>query len=140
MRRSLERSSGMSDFKRPQLWHKAHALSLAVDRVSTRMRGSRYASLRNQIFRAAMSIPTNIAEGRRQKSEKEFSRFLGYALNSSSELEYHLIVARDTKVIAESDFVSLISQTITVRKILYGLLKRLSTPDRDSAPQETATG
>jgi hypothetical protein len=51
-----------------------------------------------------------------------------------------LIVARDTKVIAESDFVSLISQTITVRKILYGLLKRLSTPDRDSAPQETATG
>ena len=123
----------MSDFKRLQVWHKAHALSLAVDRVSTRMRGSRYASLRNQIFRAAMSIPANIAEGRRQKSEKEFGRFLGYALNSSSELEYHLIVARDTKAIAESDFVSLISQTITVRKMLYGLLKRLSMPNRDSA-------
>ena len=139
MRRSLERSSGMSDFKRPQLWHKAHALSLAVDRVSTRMRGSRYASLRNQIFRAAMSIPTNIAEGRRQKSEKEFSRFLGYALNSSSELEYHLIVPRDTKAIAESDFVSLISQTITVRKMLYGLLKRLSTTDRESNPKTPAS-
>jgi hypothetical protein len=63
-----------------------------------------------------MSIPANIAEGRRQKSEKEFSRFLGYALNSSSELEYHLIVVRDTKIIAEADFVSLVSQTITVRK------------------------
>ena len=70
-----------------------------------------------------MSIPANIAEGRRQKSEKDFGRFLGYALNSSSELEYHLIVARDTKVIGESDFLSLISQTITVRKMLYGLLK-----------------
>jgi len=79
-----------------------------------------------------MSIPANIAEGRRQRSENEFGRFLGYALNSSSELEYHLIVARDTKVIPESEFVSLISQTITVRKMLYGLLKRLSIPVRDS--------
>ena len=97
MTRSLVRSCVGSDFKRLQVWHKAHALSLAVDRVSTRMRGSRYASPRSQIFRAAMSIPANIAEGRRQKSEKEFSRFLGYALNSSSELEYHLIVARDMR-------------------------------------------
>ncbi len=49
--------------------------------------------------------------------------FLRDALNSSSELEYHLIVARDTEAIPESDFVSLISQTITVRKMLCGLLK-----------------
>lgn len=96
--------------------------------MTVRIRGYRYASLRSQAFRAAMSIPANIAEGRRQKSEKEFARFLGYALHSSSELEHHLIVARDTKVISESDFVSLVSQTITVRKMLYGLLKRLSTP------------
>ncbi|MFN2638089.1 MAG: four helix bundle protein [Gemmatimonadaceae bacterium] len=39
------------------------------------------------IIRAATSIPANIAEGRRQESEKEFARFLRYALNSSSELE-----------------------------------------------------
>ena len=122
----------MSDFKRLHGWQKAHALSLSVHRVSTRIRGSQYASLRSQIFRAAMSIPANIAEGRRQRSENEFGRFLGYALNSSSELEYHLIVARDTKVIPETEFVSLISQTITVRKMLYGLLKRLSIPVRDS--------
>jgi len=119
----------MSDFKRLQVWQKAHALSLCVHRVSTRMRASQFASMRSQIFRAAMSIPANIAEGRRQQSEKEFARFLGYALNSSSELEYHLIVARDTKAIREGDFVSLVSQTITVRKMLYGLIRRLSTPE-----------
>src|SRR2546423_6745001 len=101
------------------------------------MRGTRYASLRNQIFRAAMSIPANIAEGRRQKSEKEFARFLGYALNSSSELEYHLIVAKDTKVISQADFVSLVTQTITVRKMLYGLVRRISTPERDSVSKPT---
>ena len=85
------------------------------------------------MFKAAMSIPANIAEGRRQKSEKDFSRFLGYALGSNSELEHHLIVAHDTKVIAESDFVALLSQTITVRKMLYGLLLRLATSDPDSS-------
>ncbi|MDQ3673068.1 MAG: four helix bundle protein [Gemmatimonadota bacterium] len=119
----------MSDFKKLHVWQKAHALSLAVDRVSKEMRGARYGSLRSQIFRAATSIPANIAEGRRQESEKEFRRFLRYALNSCSELEYHLILARDTKVISEDDFVSLIAQTIRVRKMLYALLKRISTDD-----------
>ncbi len=120
----------MSDFKKLHVWQKAHALSLCVDRVSREIRGGHYASLRSQIFRAATSIPANIAEGRRQVSEKEFSRFLKYALNSSSELEYHLILARDTQVISEENFVSLVTQTIRVRKMLYALLKRLSMSDR----------
>ena len=74
-----------------------------------------------------MSISANIAEGRSQSSEKEFGRFLGYALHSSTELEHHPIVARDIKVMAETDFIALTTQTITVRKMLYGLLKKLST-------------
>ncbi len=116
----------VSDFKKLKVWQKAHALSLAVDRVSREIRDPRYASLRSQIFRAATSIPANIAEGRRQESEKEFARFLRYALNSASELEYHLILGRDMKAIPEADYISLLDQTITVRKMLYALLKRLS--------------
>jgi len=84
-------------------------------------------SLRSQMFRAAASIPANIAEGRRKGSEKEFARFLGILLGSASELENHLILARDTKVIPEDEFVSLVDQTITVRKMLYALLKRLAS-------------
>ena len=122
----------MSAFKRLEVWQKSHTLSVCIHRVATRVRAPLYASLRNQLFRAAMSIPTNIAEGRRQTSEKEFARFLRYALNSSSELEYHLIVARDTRVIDEQDYATLVSQTITVRKMLFALLKRLSTPKIDT--------
>ena len=136
----------MSDFKKLHVWQKAHALALAVDRVSRRI-PARYASLRSQIFRAATSIPANIAEGRRQDSEKEFSRFLKYALNSSSELEYHLILARDTRVISEDEFVSLVDQTITVRKMLYAFLKRLANgrdatkkPATDPSRPEPAAG
>jgi four helix bundle protein len=122
----------MQDFKKLQVWQKAHALTLGVDRASKRIRGSQYASLRNQIFRAASSIPANIAEGRRQKSQKDFGRFLSMALNSSSELEYHLILARDTKNMPENEFLSLVGQTITVRKMLYALLKRVAESESTS--------
>ena len=78
------------------------------------------------MIRAAMSIPANIVEGRSQVSEREFTRFLRYALASASELEAHLIMAKDFGVITESDYLSLLSEVVDVRKMLHGLLDRLS--------------
>jgi four helix bundle protein len=75
---------------------------------------------------AALSVPTNIAEGRRRKTEKDFAKFLRIAAGSSSELETHLIFARHAKVINEPEYVTLSSQTIEIRKMLYALIKRLS--------------
>src|SRR5438105_13983034 len=124
----------MSDFKKLRVWHKAHALSLSVDRLSKSIRTVQYAALRNQIFRAALSIPANIAEGRRKTSQKEFIRFLGIALSSSSELESHLLFAQDAEIIAKSEAVSLIGQTILVREMLYALIKRVSSPKPRAAP------
>ena len=119
----------MSDFKRLHVWRKAHALALNAHRVAARIRGSQYVSLRSQLIRAAMSIPANIVEGRGQKSERDFGRFLRYALNSSSELEYHLIVARDIKAITEADFLALLSQVVEARRMLHGLLGRVEAKD-----------
>ena len=127
----------MADFKKLQVWQKAHALSLTIDRMCKRIRGSQYTALKSQVFRAAMSIPANIAEGRSKNSDKDFRRFLGYALSSCSEVEYHLIVARDTKVISEAEYTSAISQTITVRKMLYGLLNSLSLPEQAAKAKGT---
>jgi four helix bundle protein len=118
----------MGDFAKLHVWRKAHALALNVHAVAIRIRGSNYVSLRSQMIRASISIPANIVEGRGQKSERDFARFLGYALNSSSELEYHLVVARDIRAITLNDFSSLLSQLIEVRKMLHGLLKRITTP------------
>ena len=120
----------MSDYKKLEVWRKAHALALDVHRVATRIRGSDNASLRNQMIRAAMSIPTNIVEGSGQKSGKEFGRFIGFALNSASELEYHLLVAHDLRMIKVSDFESLSSRTVEVRKMLHGLQNRVMTTPR----------
>ena len=115
----------MSDFKKLQVWEKAHALAIHAYRVATRMRRSQDLALRSQIIRAAMSIPANIVEGRRQESDREFARFLRIALNSGYELEYHLILAHDIGAISESDSESLVRECIQVRRMIYGLLRKL---------------
>jgi len=115
----------MADFKKLEVWEKAHALSLLSHKVALEIRGAMYVSLKNQLVRAAQSIPTNIVEGREQKTDSEFARYLRYALASTSELEYHAISGRDIGVIKTEDFKALSSQAKTVRMMLFGLLKRL---------------
>jgi four helix bundle protein len=124
----------MSDFKKLLVWQKAHALALNAHRIAMRIRRSHDVALRSQIIRAAMSIPANIVEGRRQDSEKEFARFLRISLNSGCELEYHLIVARDIGVMSDDDSESLLRETIEVRKMIHGLLNKLAASARNSNP------
>jgi four helix bundle protein len=129
---------GMSDFKRLVVWQKAHALALHAHRAAMGIRESRYASLRSQIIRSAMSIPTNIVEGRRQESERDFARFLRYSLNSAYELEYHLMFAREIDVIPDEEARSLLEELVEVRRMLHGLLKRISP--KDPAPKPSGSG
>jgi four helix bundle protein len=123
----------VSDYKKLIVWRKAHALALNVHHVVGTIRGSRYACLRSQLMKTAMSVPTNIVEGAGQKSRGDFGRFIGFALNSSSELEYHVRVAHDFGAINLTEYASLSSQIIEVRKMLHGLQKRVMssrTPPR----------
>ena len=117
----------MSDFRKLKVWEKSHSLALNAISVAKKIRGSDNAALRLQIVRAAESIPTNIVEGSGQESAKEFGRFLSIAIKSSSELEYHLILASDLHLIARSDFTSLTDQTIQVRRMLYVLRTKVIT-------------
>lgn len=91
-----------------------------------------HVSLRNQLVRAAMSVPTNIVEGRSQKSEKDFGRFLGYAVGSLSELEYHLMIGHDLGAINDTDYLSLRSEVIEIRKMTYTLIKRIAPSAQSS--------
>lgn len=122
---------GMGDFKKLLVWQKAHAMALDAHRVASRIRGAQHSSLRNQIIRSAMSVPANIVEGASEQTAREFSRFLRIALNSTTELEYHLIAGRDLRVVRGSDSLTLISQVVEVRKMLYGLRRYLSSQSRD---------
>ena len=121
----------MSDFRNLAVWQKAHALAIDAHRVAMMIRGSQYTSMRSQIIRASMSVPANIVEGREQHGYKDFARFLRYSIGSASELESHLQIAVDLKLITTKDFETLLDQVTTVRKMLHGLIRSL---DRDQRP------
>ncbi len=133
---AIRELSSVADFKKLLVWQKAHALALETHRVATGIRGGEYLSLRSQLIRAAMSIPANIVEGRSQESRREFARYLRIAVNSASELEYHLITARDIGVLSQADSLALLGKLIEVRKMLHGLLNYARGP---SSPGEPAT-
>ncbi len=115
----------MADFKKLKVWQKAHALALGTHQVAGRIRGATNLSLKSQMVRAAMSIDSNIVEGRGQKSNREFRRYLSIAVNSASELESHFIMAIDLGVISKDEYTTRVAQVIEVRKMLHGLIDRL---------------
>lgn len=130
----------VSDYRKLHVWQKAHAMSLAAVRIATRIRGAQFAAFKSQITRAAMSVPTNIVEGRDQQSEAGFARYLRIAIGSASELEYHLLAARDMDAISRSEHHALSAQVVEVRMMLNGLVRRLerssgtTAANRDQRP------
>jgi four helix bundle protein len=108
----------MADFRKLEVWQKAHSLVLAVHDVAHAIRGAEYTSLRSQIIRAVMSIDANIVEGRNQPTDRKFAQQLTVAVNSAYELESHFIMARDFGVMSKSDYVKLRKRLVQVRKML----------------------
>jgi four helix bundle protein len=127
----------MSDFRNLEVWRLSHALALNVHGAVKKIRGAHYASLRSQMLRAAMSVPTNLVEGVGQRGAREFSKYIRISLNSSSELEYHLLLAGDFKVMQPEVVTTLVTETIQVRKMLYGLLRRVDKRSNDPAQKES---
>ena len=89
------------------------------------MGGARNAVLRDQLVRAAMSVPTNIVEGCSHASPREFARYLSYSLASANELEGHLQLAYDLNLMTEQDFTAILALIVDARMMLHGLLKKL---------------
>src|SRR2546430_6003358 len=82
----------MKDFRKLQVWEKAHQLALALYQVTASFPRDETYGLVSQIRRAAASIPSNIAEGCGRDGDPELSRFCTIARGSASELEYQLLL------------------------------------------------
>ena len=83
--------------------------------------------LSSQMRRAAVSVPTNIAEGAARESVKDFRRFLFIARGSLAELETLLLIASKSKLISEAEENNLLASRNRVAKTLQGLIRSLNT-------------
>lgn len=80
----------MKDYKELEVWNKGILLVLAIYETVKILPKDEHYALADQIKRAAVSIPSNIAEGASRNTNKEFIQFLYIALGSASELETHV--------------------------------------------------
>ena len=115
----------MKDFRSVDVWKKSHQLVLAVYKASAGFPSRELYGLSSQVRRAASSIPANIAEGCGRGSDRDFARFLQIAMGSASELEYHLILARDLGFLDAVQQDALEQATTEVKRMLTGFMKKL---------------
>ena len=106
-------------------WQKAMDLVTEIYEVSHKFPREEIFALTSQLRRAAVSIPSNIAEGQGRSSRKEFLYFLGNAKGSLSEVETQVLIARKLDYIDDEVSNSLLNLSAEVGRILNGLLASL---------------
>src|SRR3989338_6813764 len=97
----------INDYKKLQVWGKAMDLVIAVYDVTKRFPSDEKFGITSQIRRAAVSIPSNIAEGKLRGGDVEFRRFLFIAFGSGGELETQLEIALRLKFIQMPEFIKI---------------------------------
>jgi four helix bundle protein len=120
----------MMPYERFQAWRVAHELALDIYRVTERWPAAERYHLTAQTRRAALSAPTNIAEGAAKRGPREFRRYLDIARGSLSELSYLLLFSRDLGILDEKTFRELSSTRDQVGKLTWGLYNSLAPARR----------
>ncbi len=113
----------MHNYKELKVWQKARVLVSEIYKVTETYPKIEKYGLISQIRRAAVSIPSNIAEGSGKSSQKEFIRFLEIANSSTFELETQMILSQDLGFVKIEDFEKLQNQITEIQKMIFGLIK-----------------
>jgi len=114
------------------VWKKGVDLVLAVYRATGEFPRDEVFGLTSQLRRAAVSIPSNIAEGQSRRSSAEFRRHLSIALGSLAELETQLVIAKHLGYLGSDQHTALLAAANEVGRMLSGLLRAIAPTTRSS--------
>lgn len=115
----------MRDFRELKVWEKSHKLTLEVYKATATFPREETYGITSQIRRSCASIPANIAEGCGRDSEAELARFSRIAAGSASELEYHLLLAKELNFLDTADHSKLTTQVTEIKRMLTSFIKKL---------------
>jgi four helix bundle protein len=113
------------DFREVDVWRKAHELVLAVYQGTDSLHKSEVFGIAIQVRRAAIAVPTRIADGCGREGDAEFAAQLHKARAASSELEYLLLLTKDLGYLSSDAYEALREDIVTVRTMLSGLIRRM---------------
>ena len=117
--------TAMQDFKNLTVWQAARRVTMSTYKLTTDFPHAEEFSLKAQMRRASVSICTNIAEGAGRRGDREFRRFLDFAMGSTFELECEVILSRDLAFITETSKDATLAAIDEVRRMLLGLIRCL---------------
>ena len=116
----------MRDYKKIKAWEFANKLTISIYKYTKNFPKNELYGITSQIRRAAVSVPTNIAEGATRNSNKEYLQFLYIAKGSLAETEYLLGLSSSLNYLSEIEYKDLSSIHLECAKTLYGLIQSVS--------------
>jgi len=115
----------VQNFRDLIVWRKSHGLVLEIYKKTASFPREEMYALTSQVKRASTSIPANIAEGCGRNSGPELAQFLQTAMGSASELEYHLLLARDLGYIDSGVHEAMEKEVTGIKRMLASLIGKL---------------
>jgi four helix bundle protein len=115
----------LQDFRKLDVWKRAHELVLAVYRATQSLPKEEVFGITMQLRRTATTIATRIAEACGRDSTAEFAADLRRSATACNETEYLLLLAKDLGYLKPEMHEGLSAETVEVRKMIYGLLRKL---------------
>jgi four helix bundle protein len=116
----------MRDFRRLDVWKKAHSLTLEIYKLTAEFPPAERFGLTSQLQRAAASVGANLAEGCGRETDADYRRFVQMASGSACEVEYHLLLARDLGLIDNTRYQPLEDTINEIKRMLVGLARFLT--------------
>lgn len=116
-------SGSFRDYKGMDVWSESRNLCNIIYTITKAFPKEELFGLTNQIRRAAVSVPSNIAEGFGRKSKPQHNQFLRIALGSMFELETQLIIANDQKFISDESLSDLLKKVDSVKRLINGTIR-----------------
>jgi four helix bundle protein len=122
----------MTSHKELKVWQKGIELVKSIYEITQLFPPNEQFGLISQMRRAAVSIPSNIAEGCGRNSDKELIHFLYVALGSASELETQIIVSQELNFLGKEKSEQLQSLILEIIKMISSLIKTIRTRNEKS--------
>jgi four helix bundle protein len=116
----------IKDYRELIVWQKAMDLVETIYRATGMFPREEIYGLTSQIRRAAVSIPSNIAEGNGRNTTRDYVHFLGIAYGSVKEVETQALIAERLRYITSSDSEELVKTTTEIARLLSGLINSLN--------------
>jgi len=114
----------VSNYQNLSVWQKAMDLAIMIYSLVRKLPKEELYSLSNQLRRAAVSIPSNIAEGNGRQTAGEFQQFLRIAKGSAAELETQLLICEKIGYLARTDINPAMELLTEISKMITVLLKK----------------